>query len=265
MPFASNSNFVAPVTAPDLGNPTKVAPPDLGNGFVPGTPIAAEHVNYLVNRLCPVKQKFTSNGTWTKPSGATTVRIVCVGGGGKGADGNPGQGAAGGAAGEVMEAVFDADELPASLTVTIGAASTTNATGGGATYVQASGITLVCAFGGTTGTGSSATGLPSDVTRSTTCVTLGGSQPAVGAAGNRGQHSRYGAGGSGGVATPPPGPGISGRGYGAGGGGGASTTNGGGSGGGGGYGHTIYAGTATTTGAAGAPGVCYIFTDVDVT
>lgn len=51
--FASNPNYIAPVAAPYLGQPTKVAPTaaQRANGFVPGQPVAAEHVNYELHKL----------------------------------------------------------------------------------------------------------------------------------------------------------------------------------------------------------------------
>lgn len=263
MPFASNATYIAPVTSPDLGNPTKVVPPNVANGFVPGTPIPAEYVNYLINKLCPLKQKFTGGGTWVKPLGATIVRIVCVGGGGKGGTGTANTGAKGGDAGEIIEMSFDADELGSSLDVVVGAGSTSAGTGGGATYVQSGGLTLICALGGATGDGFGATGAPSDLAASTFLTTSGG-LGGSGIAGNRGNHSRYGAGGAGGAVNAT---GSGGRGFGAGGGGGrqASGTTAGGGGGGGGYGAAGYTGAASgSTGGNGAPGVCYIFTDVDI-
>lgn len=263
MPFASNATYIAPVTSPDLGNLTKVVPPNIANGFVPGTPIPAEYVNYLVNKLCPLKQKFTSNGTWTKPQGATYVRIVCVGGGGKGGTGTANTGAKGGDGGEIIEMVFDADELASTLDVVVGAASTSVGTGGGATYVQSAGATMVCALGGTTGDGFGPTGTPSDVTTNTNFATTGG-LGGSGVAGSRGNHSRFGPGGAPGAANAT---GSGGRGFGAGGGGGRqlSGTTAGGGGGGGGYGAVAYTGNASgSTGGNGAAGVCYIFTDVDI-
>lgn len=263
MVFANNTNFGAPVPAPDLGNATKVVPPDIPNGFVPGQPIAAEYVNYCLNKLCPQMDKFTVSGTWTKPTGARTVRIVIVGGGGKGADGSTGAGGKGGEAGEIHEMTWDADELGSSLSVTIGAASTSNGTGGGATYVTSGGITLMCAQGGGTGAGFGGSGSPSDFTTSVFAMTLGG-DGGTAASGTRGNHSRFGAGGAGGATNAV---GSPGRGHGAGGGGGrqSSGSNSGGGGGGGGYGTAGYAGNASTsTGGNGAPGVCFIFTTFDI-
>jgi len=51
--FASNTNFIAPVVAPYLGVATKVAmtAAQRANGFVPGKPIAAEHLNSELNLI----------------------------------------------------------------------------------------------------------------------------------------------------------------------------------------------------------------------
>jgi hypothetical protein len=264
MSFASNANYTAPVLAPDLGNATKVVPADLANGFVPEQPMAAEHVNYCLNKLCPLRAKFTANGTWTKPQGATTVRIVCVGGGGKGATGITSAGGKGGEGGEVIEMTFDADELASTLSVTVGSGSTSTGTGGGASYVQSGGLTLVCALGGATGAGFGGTGAPSDVTTNVSAATLGG-DGGTNAAGTRGNHSRFGPGGAGGSSDTNPG--SSGRGFGGGGGGGAAAIvgEGSGGGGGGGYGVVAYAGNASgSTGGNGASGVVYIFTSCDI-
>lgn len=260
MGIASNTNYAAPVVSPDLGNPTKVAPADLANGFVPGQPVAAEHINYCLSKLEPSLSKFTANGTWTKPTGATAVRIVCVGGGGKGGTGIANGGGNGGSGGEVIEVTFDAAELASTLAVTVGAASTSTGVGGGASYVTSAGITLVTALGGATGDGGAATGFPSGFVSLGNGTTIGGLGGAN-SAGANGNYARTGAGGDGGAAGSV---GSAGRGYGAGGGGGRqlSGLSSGGGGGGGGYGASQYAGNAsTTTGGNGAPGVVFIFTD----
>lgn len=45
-PFATNDNYSS---GPDVGTPTKVDPASPSNGFVSGTGIAPQHVNYLLN------------------------------------------------------------------------------------------------------------------------------------------------------------------------------------------------------------------------
>lgn len=121
---------------------------------------------------------FTSSGTWTKQSGVSTVIVKCVGsggGGGSGAKGSSGSagGGAGGAGGFVATAEFDADDLGATVSVTVGsgpaggAAKTTagagnNGTAGNASYFGSSctgsvGVSgcYVYAAGGAAGAGGS--------------------------------------------------------------------------------------------------------------
>lgn len=51
--FASNPTFIAPVVAPYLGEATKVAMTEAqrANGFVPGQPVAVEHLNHEFNAI----------------------------------------------------------------------------------------------------------------------------------------------------------------------------------------------------------------------
>lgn len=49
-PFATNDNYSA---GPDVGTPTKVDPSTPGNGFVAGTAIAPQHVNWALGGLAP--------------------------------------------------------------------------------------------------------------------------------------------------------------------------------------------------------------------
>ncbi len=58
---------------------------------------------------------FTSSGTWTKPSGVSTVYVYAVGGGGGGTSAAAGGGGAG------VFRMVDASTVPASVTVTVGA------------------------------------------------------------------------------------------------------------------------------------------------
>lgn len=74
-------------------------------------------------------QVFTSNGTWTKPTGAKFVKVVCIGSGGGGGSGKRGpvanrSGGSGGGAGGVSIGIFSASDLGATETVVVGAAST---------------------------------------------------------------------------------------------------------------------------------------------
>lgn len=79
-------------------------------------------------------QVFTSSGTWNKPDGAEHVRFILIGGGGGGGGGEDGtttgdDGGGGGGSGYV--ALGDLGNIPASLTVTVGAGGTAGTSPGG--------------------------------------------------------------------------------------------------------------------------------------
>jgi hypothetical protein len=121
-------------------------------------------------------QAFTTAGaaTWTKPIGCKAVEIICIGGGGGGgsghahASGNKGGGGGGGGAG-ITAIKYAAADLPATLTLAIGAAGTggagvaapntgnTGVAGGISTAISA-GITYAYAVGGLAGAGGSTSG-----------------------------------------------------------------------------------------------------------
>ncbi len=89
-------------------------------------------------------QKFTASGTWTRPAGAKTVRVICIGGGGGGGSGarqpsgSASSGGAGGGGGGITMADFLASDLGATEAITVGAGGTggtsvtTNSTDGNA-------------------------------------------------------------------------------------------------------------------------------------
>lgn len=111
------------------------------------------------------EQVFTASGSWTKPTSFTPkrVRVICIGagGGGGGGDDNGRGGGGGGGGGAAVEAWLDADDLAATVTVTIGAGGTGGAGSVGATAATAGTVggtttfgSHVSAFGGGGGGGS---------------------------------------------------------------------------------------------------------------
>lgn len=75
-----------------------------------------------------VTEVFTSNGTWTKPTGAVAMEVLCIGGGGGGGAGRRGNaafssvsGGGGGGAGGFSRAYFLASQLSGTVSVTRGA------------------------------------------------------------------------------------------------------------------------------------------------
>jgi hypothetical protein len=260
MGIASNTNYSAAVDPADIGQPTKVVPPDLPNGFKPTAPVAAEHVNYCLSRLEVNRETFTANDTWTKPVGAVAVRMILVGGGAGGGSGGASTGGVGGNSGEIVQVDFSATALPATLDVVVGAGGGSGNLSGGATYVASAGVTRAFALGGG---GFADPGTPPDLNNNAYVIdyNAGGAGGSSGG-GSYGKASRAGLSGAGGTAGNR---GATGFGYGAGGGGGrnSSGTSAGGGGGGGGYGITQPAGAGggtSTSGAAGAQGICIIFT-----
>lgn len=119
-----------------------------------------------VKGILPDRQIFTSNGTWTKPSGAQFVRVICIGGGGSGgggANGNPGGTGGGGAA--YNEAFFNADDLTSTVSVTVAAQTTGGAGAAGSSGADGTDGTVgnnssfgsyLIAYGGGAGEGGSA-------------------------------------------------------------------------------------------------------------
>jgi len=183
-------------------------------------------------------QSFESGGTWTKPSGAKAVEVICIGAGGGGGGGNDDtgnagnySGGAGAGGGGVNRKIFPASILGSTETVTIGTGGTGGAgkssnsggnagTDGGATSFGA----WIQATGGKAGAGATSSG--GSVGGAGGAGIYSGSAASANAAGG-------GAGGGAGVAQSGGSAGAIGFTYGAAGGGagGSRSGNGGGDGG----------------------------------
>jgi len=151
----------------------------------------------------PVKDVFTSSGTWTKPSGYADDHPVLVrawGAGGGGARNSTLEDAAGGGGGGYIEYTFRMADLPSSVTVTIGTAgagrtgSNGNGTAGGNSTFGA----LLTGYGGGGGTAIGGAG---------GFGSFGGS--AGGAGGFNGGNAIWGGGGGGGGNTAATSGGVS--------------------------------------------------------
>jgi len=83
-------------------------------------------------------QTFTADGTWTKPSGAKTVVVECIGGGGSGAGGagitagNYATGGSGGGGGALARRTFQASDLAATVAILVAVAKAGGAGGSSA-------------------------------------------------------------------------------------------------------------------------------------
>ena len=243
--------------------------------------ITAANVNTAIEALLdrtaclvPNVKTYTANGSWAKPANALFIEITLVGGGGGGGGGlgdqyGPPHGGGGGASGSIWTVRFSAAQVPASLSVYVGAGgaggagaddTSADGTAGGLTYLSGtlnSRDWFLTAGGGNPGHGGSissgAWGEASTTGRGWSA--RGGNGGAAGATGGTlnmgleadfgGDYGTYGASaGSGGEG---------GGGYGGGGGGGGAVTCVGG-GGGGGYGGAAVASNGANSTTAGANG-----------
>lgn len=132
---------------------------------------------------------FTSNGTWTKPAGLKRAMVICVAGGGGGGSGR--QGAAGenrfgggaGGGGAVTWRMLSADDLPATISVTVGiggtggagqtAASTNGNAGNGGTNTSFGALVVAAAANGGNG-GTTTAGGGGNGGQAQACITAHG-------------------------------------------------------------------------------------------
>ncbi|NTW89455.1 MAG: hypothetical protein HGB37_00895 [Candidatus Moranbacteria bacterium] len=219
-------------------------------------------------------QEFTNTNatadTWVMPYGAQSVEIIAIGGGGAGGQGiaATAAGGGGGGGGAYSRKVFDAYELPSTLTVTVGkggvggatksAATASTVTGGGRTLVSAGfGVIGIAASSGSGGGGGGGGSVGSLAVAANGNPGVqgpggggagGGTGATTGAVGGKGYEG--GGGGGGGKNAAGTGTGGTSEHGGGGGGGGGSVTNGavGGVGGAGQAGGSNAGGSATATG-----------------
>lgn len=229
-----------------------------GRSRVADPAVAADVANqgWVLARQTSDFQRFTSSGTWTKPTAAAWViiEIIAAGGGGsRGGDGRlGGAGGGGGGGGSILRLVYPAESLPSSLTVTVGGGGVGGdypgaaGTVGGSSSISGTGIATRTVFGGGGGAlgpagGGGGTGSAGSTASSPTGTnggnptiegsaqgdSLGGRGAKGGDVDSAGHQAEFGGGGGGGGAA------AAGNGQ-----NGGSAIHGGGAGAGGGFGDT---------------------------
>lgn len=189
--------------------------------------------------------EYTTDDTWTKPTGAVTVEVICVGagGGGGGASLQNTSGGAGGGGGAVSLGIFNAADLGATETITVGvggSGGTANPGVNGSNGTASSFGTWLTAGGGGGGpkgltannTGGGGGGAIGDASGTTGGSPAASGSDAIGGQGPGGQsngqyNAEWGGGTGGGSAQSTTGQDGGSSIYGAGGGGGGAGYNGG--------------------------------------
>lgn len=158
---------------------------------------------------------FTASGTWTKPAGCTTVRVIAIGGGGGGGSGRRGAvstvrcGGGGGGGAATTMTTFDAGDLASTITVTIGAAGTggaaitaddTSGNTGGAAGNTTFGTQVMATVGAPGVGGTAALGTGGGAGFGTVTGNAGGAASTTGLVGNAGTTTGGGGGAGGGGA-----------------------------------------------------------------
>lgn len=114
--------------------------------------------DYATATFPPIVNVYSANDTWTKPTGAKVVEVICLGAGGGGGDGRGGAagtvraGGTGGGGGAITKSIFQASTLSSTVTITVGTGGTVETAGGDSSFG-----TYLTAYGGGGGkTGSNA-------------------------------------------------------------------------------------------------------------